>query len=127
MNIKRITGTLIVFTAFMASCTFDQVEPQRAEPIDPDVPTSFVNDIQPIFTNKCTGCHPPVKGLDLTDGNAYNSINNTTYINLGSPSESLIYTFPISSGHEISSNGRNYSDKEAALVLKWIEEGAANN
>lgn len=112
-------------SASMVSCTFDQVEPERSS-INPDIPTSFVNDIEPIFA-KCTGCHPPIKGLDLTEGNAYNSINNATYIDLANPEQSRIYTFPISAGHEISSNGKNYSSSEAALVLKWIEEGAENN
>ena len=127
MKITKILGVLVIAAASMTSCTFEQVEPERAEPIDPDIPTSFANDIQPIFTAKCKGCHPPVKGLDLTQGNAYNSINNATYIDLANPSQSRIYTFPTSAGHEISSNGRNYSSKEAALVLKWIEEGAQNN
>ena len=127
MKISKLLGVLAMVAATMVSCTFDQVEPERAEPIDPDIPTSFSQEIQPIFSAKCTGCHPPVMGLDLTEGNAYNSINNATYIDLANPSQSRIYTFPISAGHEISSNGRNYSSNEAALVLKWIEEGAENN
>jgi hypothetical protein len=127
MKFKHLIIAFMVMAGFTTSCTFDQVEPERAEIIDPDIPTSFADEIQPIFTAKCTGCHPPVQGLDLTAGNAYNSINNSTYINLSAPDQSRIYTFPISDGHNISSNGRNYSDKEAALVLKWIEEGALDN
>ena len=85
---------------------------------------SFAGDIQVIFTAKCILCHSggtPSAGLDLSEGNAYTSINNPTYINLGTPDQSLIYTKPL------SSHFGTYSTTEAAIVLKWIEEGAIDN
>jgi len=122
---KEISGKSIllalVLTMFMASCQWTTIEP--VVPEIPDEPVSFSSVIQPVFTDKCVTCHPSIAGLDLSDGNAYNSINNTTYINLTSPSESLIYTKPDPAG----SHPAMYSITEAALVLKWIEEGAENN
>jgi hypothetical protein len=45
------------------------------------------------------------------------------YINLGTPAESLIYTKPAPA----ASHSQKYTTTEAAIVLKWIEEGAEDN
>ena len=93
-------------------------------PNERDTPISFATDIQTaIFTAKCIGCHNAggsASFLVLTEGDAFNSINNATYIDLGAPSQSLIYTYPLS--HYAS-----YSSGEADNVLKWIEQGALDN
>ncbi len=88
-------------------------------------PISFAANIQtPIFNVKCAGCHnnsSPAAGLDLTEGNAYGNINNAIYIDLATPSLSLIYTKPL------ASHGATYSTSEADIVLAWIAEGAMDN
>lgn len=84
---------------------------------------SFARDIQPIFTAKCITCHSgvsPPAGLDLSEGNAYDHINNATYINLASPAQSLIYLVP-------QAHFAKYTSGESDKVLKWIEQGALNN
>ena len=100
-----------------------------ADPKYPDereTPISFATDIEAgIFNNgnKCAGCHnnsSPAAGLDLSTGNAYNSINSAKYINLVIPSQSLIYTYP-------SAHYASYTSGEADAVLKWIEQGAMDN
>ena len=94
-------------------------------PTYPPTEISFATNIQtPIFNVKCATCHDsssPAGGLDLTEGNAYTNINNATYINLVTPSQSLIYTKPL------TSHGATYSTGEADNVLKWIEQGAMDN
>ena len=116
---------MMMLTVVNIGCYYDQVLPQ--DPYNGNendtIPTSFTLKIQPIFTAKCDNCHPPTKGLDLTEGNAYASISNPTYINLGTPEESSIYTKP----HPTGSHPQKYSTTDAAIVLKWIEEGALNN
>ena len=98
---------------------------ETAFPGERQTPISFAVNIQTaIFNPKCAGCHnntSPQGGLDLTEGNAYNNINNATYINLTMPSSSLIYTKPL------ASHGGTYSPGEADNVLKWIEQGAIDN
>lgn len=126
MNLLRITGILIVFTAVMSSCTFDQVEPKRADFIPPEEPISFSTQIQPIFTARCISCHPPTANLDLQAGVAYSQMGpGTKYTDLANPDQSLIYTYPnpTSATHAY----RKYSDQEAFLILTWIQEGAENN
>ena len=120
-KIKLIPASLIFLLLFMSGCYYDQVYIAPVE-LPPD-PISFATEIQPVFTAKCIACHPPTRGLDLTEGNAYASISNPTYINLGTPEESLIYTKPDPAG----SHPGKYSTTEAAIVLKWIQEGANDN
>jgi len=113
------------FLAFTTGCYYDQVyvAPEIPDLPPPDEEISFDTQIQPIFTAKCIACHPPTRSLDLTEGKAYASINNATYIDLGTPAESLIYTKPSPTG----SHPGQYNTTEAALLLRWIEEGAQNN
>jgi hypothetical protein len=125
-NFKLVSLSLMLFLAFNTGCYYDQVYVAPVIPDLPDVPVSFATEIQPIFTAKCIGCHSsgsPAAGLDLTDGNAYASINVPKYISLGTPAESLIYTKPDPAGAHFA----KYSTTEAAIVLKWIEEGAQDN
>jgi len=123
-RIKLLTASLMLFLAMNTGCYYDQVYVAPAEL--PPEPVSFSAEIQPIFTAKCISCHSggsPAAGLDLSEGNAYNSINDPKYINLSTPAESLIYTKPDPAG----SHFQKYSTTEAAIVLKWIEEDAPNN
>ena len=118
-KIARIIFCIIGFTVFLSSCEYETIEP-----LDSNVPAvvSFSTHIQPIFTNKCTGCHPTLANLDLSDGNSYNSISNGR-INLTTPAESEIYSKPAPAGNHPA----KYSTNEADIVLKWIENGATNN
>lgn len=128
MNIKKgiLAKRIFLFmgaSLFLSSCQWTTIEP-----LEPAIPenVSFSQDIQPIFNKTCTACHPPTKGLDLTEGKAYdNIINNKLYINLASPKESLIYKNPAPNGNP--NHPGKYSTTEAAMVLSWIENGAKNN
>jgi hypothetical protein len=114
---------MIAFAAavFALSCSYSPlVEPEVVVPDE----LSFSEQIEPIFDSKCSGCHPNSGGLDLSTGNAYSSLKaSDKYINLNDPASSLIYTLP----HPDGSHYRKYSSQDAALVLKWIEDGALNN
>ena len=120
---KRVLFCALCFSLFFTSCEWVTIEPIVPELPPPDEEISFSVDIQPIFTNNCVGCHPPTRGLDLSDGNAYNSINNENFINPTTPSESLIYT----KGDPNGNHPGKYSITESALLLRWIEEGSQNN
>ena len=121
---RKWSVSLIMLAVFTMGCYYDQVYVAPVITCLPcDVPVSFAAEIKPIFTAKCIACHPPTLNLDLTEGNAYASISVPKYINLGTPAESLIYTKPDPAG----SHPAKYSTTEAAIVLKWIKEGAKDN
>ena len=127
----RLFGIIMmILTVVNIGCYYDQVMPVCDDCICDDslckndtIPISFTLKIQPIFTAKCEKCHPPISGLDLSDGEAYNSINDAKYINRATSVESLIYTKPLNTGN----HGGKYTTFEASLVLMWIEEGALDN
>ena len=125
MNARIITSMLVMTTALLGSCTFDQVEPSPADFVPPDEPISFSTQIQPIFTSKCISCHPPTANLDLSEGTAYGQITQTKYMDLANPDQSLIYTYP--NPNSSTHSYRKYTEEEAFLLLTWIEEGAENN
>lgn len=127
-NIFRINVLnlgLLVSLVFTSGCYYDEVVPPDGEDVK-DV--SFSAQVEPIFytDDNCTSCH--ISGgsasfLDLTQGNAYTSLNDPKYINLATPTESLIYTKPApGQGHF-----KTYSANEAKIIEVWIEEGAEDN
>lgn len=121
-RMSLFSSGIILLLLFTTGCYYDQVYVPPAAPPAEDI--SFVADVEPIFYtgNKCTACHPPTRGLDLTQGNAYASIQDGR-VDVTNPDQSLIYTKPESGG----SHPQTYSADEAAIVLKWIEDGAQDN
>lgn len=114
---------ILLVLVFLSSCKWETIEPVEVELPPIDQPISFANDIQPIFNSKCTGCHPSMGGLDLTAANSYNELINSGLVNTTTAAESEIYTKPDPHGN----HSGKYSVTEAALLLRWIEEGAQNN
>ena len=124
---KRKLGNIIMIliAVFISSCQWVTIEVPAVN-IPEDQEVSFATDIQPIFNAKCTDCHSassPPKGVDLTEGHAYNTISTKELADTTAPSSSLIYSVPSSTGTHFS----KYSTEQAAYVLKWIEQGAKNN
>ena len=124
MKVLKNIFAMILLALVLGGCaySFFPEEPKAPDPDDPDAPeVLFATQIQPIFNLKCTRCHDAGRVPNLTEGNAYSSINKSRYINTSTPESSLIYTKPLS-GHSAT-----YSDAEAALVLTWITQGAQDN
>lgn len=123
--------TIVVAALLFSGCVYNFILPEDVpnlpDPEDPDAPQiSFAAEILPIFNDNdnCTACHPKLAQPDLTTENAYNSLNNAKYINLGTPEESTIYAFP---HPDNSSSHKKYTETQANLVLGWIIQGAQNN
>ena len=92
---------------------------------------SFVNDIIPVFNQRCgiSGCHSSGgANPDLTAAKAYNALANGGYINLADPKNSKLYlrlTGKIPPAMPIG--GTNNPSNINALVLTWITQKAKNN
>ncbi len=123
MNFKNILLLLVVMVSVLVGgCKYDWILPEPD--IDPEVPVSFSQDILPIFSEKnCTACHDGSPAPDLSEDNAYTSVNSASFLNRTTPEESSIYTEP----HPDGSHPIKYSAAQAALILAWIEQGAENN
>ena len=123
---KKIFGSLLVFVIgvlIFASCAKDTVVPVNN--INPNLKISFKDTIQPIFTTSCdvAGCHSGSVNPNLQAGQAYSSLTSGSYINTGSPTQSLIYTVMTPGG--LMSN--HCTPDQADLVLAWIKQGALDN
>ena len=124
-KINALNVGLLVSLIFTSGCYYDEVVPPQGEDVK-DV--SFSSQVEPIFytAEKCTSCHTAngsASFLDLTQGNAYASLNDPKYINVASPKSSLIYTKPApGEGHF-----NTYTADEAKIVEVWIAEGAEDN
>lgn len=92
-------------------------------------PVSFAGDIIPIFNSSCntSGCHSAgSKSPDLTIVNAYTSLSNEGFINIGEPQMSELYLWMTGKkGTPMPVSGTNKDFN--ALVLAWIKQGALNN
>ena len=118
MKKHPIFSILILFSLFISSCKYDLVLPEVVPPVVKDV--SFATDIVPIFAAKCISCHS-AQAPQLKADVAYSQIV-PKYVNTATPESSVIYIN--------ASSGKHYatvSATQAAIILKWITDGAKNN
>jgi mono/diheme cytochrome c family protein len=112
---------------------------------------SFAQDVQPIFTADCAGCHSPggfaqAAGitLDLTAGNAFDSLaehseadhaddagGRAALVVPGDAESSFLFdkisSASPASGERMPLLGFPLSDSQIATIRDWIDAGAPNN
>jgi hypothetical protein len=123
---------IIVFSlAFITiSCEKTTVIYPKAPQTDTTKKVSFATDVMPVFTNNenCSSCHSP--GSDIfslaTREDAWNSIQANNLVNISAPESSKLYDKIIESNPQ-AHDWKKYTSSEAAIVLKWITQGAKNN
>lgn len=127
MKIIKLSMAVVAIALLFSNCEYNFIVPVEVPPVVPGDTISFSEEIIPIFNdgNYCTSCHAGNIAPDLTPDNAYNSLNNATYINRETPEESLIYTYP--NPDTETHKQKEYNAAQAARILQWIEQGALNN
>ncbi len=119
---KQIVYLCACACLILASCTSDVIEPKE-NPIPAQV--SFSGNVQPIFNLSCnTGtCHAPGgKSPDLSSGVAYDNLILYGLVDVDAPASSTLYV-EINTG----SMAQYAKPGDAAIILKWIEQGALDN
>jgi hypothetical protein len=122
----KIFLIIAVLGLAVGACNYEFVVPEEIPEIPVDEDLSFSEVVLPVLTSQCAACHKPGGQVpDLTEANAYQSINTSKYINLGTPGSSLIYSYvaPGASTHK----HKQYTSTQAQYILVWIEQGAQNN
>jgi hypothetical protein len=114
-----LVATILLSATCFISCEKYTYDPPK---LDPNVLISFQNDIAPIFTGNCTGCHGGAIDPDLREGKAFNSLTNGGYLNTTTPESSRLYQQVVSAGHSART-----SDIQKQKILAWIKQGALNN
>ena len=106
--------------------------------VEPDLPVSYSQDVQPIFMSSCSGsgCHinSTTNGVRLSSYQAVITSRGVRYGRLivepGRPAESPIVD-KINANPEFGvrmPNGRSsLSGQDIGLIMKWIEDGAKDN
>lgn len=119
----------LVFLLGFSSCYYDK----EFEVVIPDIPDtqeiSFSTDIEPLFSRNdkdCTQCHNESADLNLTIGNAYNSIVQGGYVDPGNAEGSLLFQRAPGQNHPLDV-GFILDTDDLALIKEWIDRGALNN
>jgi len=141
---KWIVVSVLWAVIGLAGCSDLGTDPKSIDeevpggPIDPPGPTvSFVDDIQPVFTQYCVGCHGRSGGLSLRATAAHtNLVNMETAIYQprlrvvpGNPDASVLYLKMLgdaSTGDSMPPSGP-LDSATLELIRVWIAEGALNN
>ena len=87
----------------------------------------FATQLIPLFSIKCVACHRSGgESPDLSSTSTYSNIINKNLVNIAIPTISKIYSVP-NPTNTTTHSWKKYTTDEAALVLKWIQQGAKNN
>jgi hypothetical protein len=126
MQTSKVRNALFVMLGlfFLIACTSKTIQYPETPPVPVDT-ISFSQAVIPIFDAGCnSSCHA-AGGVapDLSAAHAYNSLV-PAFVNLASPSSSIIYTVVIPGG---SMHVYFPSDKDPNTILGWIQQGAKNN
>lgn len=111
---------LPLFMLLLAACEKEVFETV----VIPNDDLSYSLDIQPIFDDKCVSCHPPTKGLDLTEPVSYDELvpEFVTVADSANPRGSKLYGKINGSSHSSKT-----TDIEKQKIEKWISQGVLNN
>ena len=117
------TVIFVTIAAGLTGCYKDIIT--ESDPDGPPQQVSFKDELLPIFTKSCAlaGCHAPgAHSPELTEANAYKSLNNGIYVNTLIPKQSKLYEM-------INGEMSNYipSPLDKRKVFDWIRNGAPNN
>jgi len=126
---KRLLQIVLVSSLSLLcfSCYYDELpeETDLVAEIPDDEVVSFKDDVQPIFDEKCIGCHNGnFANPDLREGNAYNAIV-PQYIIAGDAENSEFYQkLP---GNDHQDIDIVLTNEEIGIIKAWIDRGGENN
>ena len=113
---KKSIGLFSVLTIVFASCTYTKVDlPVKEETCDSTI--SYVNDIVPIVTANCTGCHSA----------GFASGDFTTYAGLKAKADNGTLKNRVVTQRDMPEAPNTMSDSARSVIRCWIVQGAPNN
>jgi hypothetical protein len=126
-NLLVLTGILVMVIYFSSCEQYTYLVESELPPVDTTGNdstkfVSFSNSIQPIFTDKCIGCHKPPKIPDLREGYSHASLTTNGLVEL--PAETSVLYKTIT---ELSSHKSMCTKAEKDSVYVWISQGALDN
>lgn len=96
-----------------------------------DKPVSYHNQIRPLFTATCNGCHRPEKSKGELDMTTYQALmkggKEGTPVVAGDPSGSVLFKMISGPEPEMPEDGDPLKAEQVAMVERWIREGAKDD
>lgn len=150
---QRVSGgslvaLVFVFFASGVACHTQVFDPNATNGTNASTvrTVSYAQDVQPILTMACAGCHSPGGAADLQlipmylrEGESYAAIVNQPSVQLddvvlvvpGDSASSLLYVKVSSDDPPIGMRMPRYApvltEDEIALIREWIDQGALDN
>ena len=94
-------------------------------------PVSYHNDIRPLFTASCNGCHRPEKSKGELDMTSYKALvkggKKGTSVVPGDPANSVLFKMINGPEPEMPEDGDPLKPEQVAMVGRWIKEGAKDD
>lgn len=131
LSVILLIGLVLVITG--CSDMGDKIVNHDNNGPPPDLNPTWVDDISPIFTTRCTPCHigsTPTNGFDASDYNALltkTSQAGNSIVTPGSLDNSELYQRLIGQGFPQMPPGTPLSSADIELIRNWIEDGAPEN
>jgi len=137
MTTNRKTRIRSVAVALVAAALVTSGLPERPREACAAEPTSFAEDIMPIFRGRCVSCHQPgaegfeKSGLDLTtyDGTMKGTKHGPMVIPRDPDSSNLVWLLDWRGSPEVRMphGKKKLSTCDRNAIRAWIREGAKNN
>jgi hypothetical protein len=123
-SVLKFAIVICASLALLTSCEYDIVVPVKHSTPPADDTISFAQDVVPVFSARCIGCHatgatPP----DLSVANAFTDLTTNGYVVAKEPESSSLYTACAPGGSMES----HCSAVQLDLIYRWIYAGAKNN
>ncbi|MGI9456332.1 MAG: c-type cytochrome domain-containing protein, partial [Aeoliella sp.] len=119
----------LIFFIVFSRCVL--AKPDAESAADLAGPVSYYHDVRPILQARCQGCHQPAKAggsyvLTSVEAMQHGGDSEQRGIVAGQPAASyLIEQITPADGHaEMPLEGEPLSERQVALITRWIEEGA---
>ena len=94
-------------------------------------PVSYHNDIRPLFTAACNGCHRPEKSKGELDMTTYAALmkggKKGSPVVAGDPAGSVLFQMIHGPEPEMPEDGEPLKPDQVAMVRRWISEGAKDD
>ncbi|NJM14727.1 MAG: hypothetical protein HC896_04545 [Bacteroidales bacterium] len=122
--LKKMKGTFIII---LLGLLLQACEKHNYAPVGPDLstPVLFSVSVQPIFNNVCNECHAKGAKPNLSEGNAFESLESGGYIvsDTSKTKESRFYQKIYVKEHKLD----KLSLEDQNTIKAWLYQGAQNN
>lgn len=127
LHAKSVRSALVLFLGLSFLSCKDEL-PTQGSVIFPTSGVSFSQHVQPLFTQKCSGCHGTSDALDLTPPMYANLMSYQPQLVISGQGENSLLV-QILDGRAVPQMppGERLNDNQINGIKTWINEGALNN